>query len=96
MCDLFSLPYPGQGLVPALLNDLEVSNLDAAHREVRNLELHLLACTECAEEREFKNERGSNCHEQEENWSKKHLLNRCSYPTVHSGPQWRGNKNLEP
>lgn len=36
-----SLPYPGQCLVAALLDDLEVSDLDAAHREIRNLEFHL-------------------------------------------------------
>lgn len=34
-------PDPGQRLVPALLDDLEVSDLDAADREIWDLELHL-------------------------------------------------------
>lgn len=35
------VPYPGQCLIPALLDDLEVSHLNAAHSEVRDLELDL-------------------------------------------------------
>lgn len=38
---VFVSPNPRQRLVAALLDDLQVSDLDTAHRKVRDLELHL-------------------------------------------------------
>lgn len=35
---LRDIPHPGQSLIPALFNDLQVSDLNARHREVWNLE----------------------------------------------------------
>ena len=42
---LRDVPHPRERLVPALLHDLEVPDLDAGHGEVRDLELDRDGCT---------------------------------------------------
>jgi hypothetical protein len=42
---LRDIPHPGQGLVTAFFDDLEVADLDTRYRKVRNLKLHRDGCS---------------------------------------------------